>query len=138
MGASSAVRTAAWISAVHSAFMLSLVVGRKMVIMHKWDAQEALRARIPFWHGAVRAVGEADTRIDHLTKAIDDTPGADAALADDVRALAVDEGRVDEAIVELGALCKLCVGIYIASWPNLRARHWNALLRARAIEIRWH
>lgn len=27
----------------HSAFMLSLVVGRKMVIMHKWDAQEALR-----------------------------------------------------------------------------------------------
>ena len=27
----------------HSAFMLSLVVGRKMMIMHKWDAQEALR-----------------------------------------------------------------------------------------------
>jgi acyl-CoA synthetase (AMP-forming)/AMP-acid ligase II len=27
----------------HSAFMLTLVVGRKMVIMHKWDAQEALR-----------------------------------------------------------------------------------------------
>jgi acyl-CoA synthetase (AMP-forming)/AMP-acid ligase II len=27
----------------HSAFMLSLVVGRKMVIMHKWDAHEALR-----------------------------------------------------------------------------------------------
>jgi acyl-CoA synthetase (AMP-forming)/AMP-acid ligase II len=27
----------------HSAFMLSLIVGRKMVIMHKWDAQEALR-----------------------------------------------------------------------------------------------
>ena len=27
----------------HSAFMLSLVVGRKMVIMHKWDAEEALR-----------------------------------------------------------------------------------------------
>lgn len=27
----------------HSVFLLSLVVGRKMVIMHKWDAQEALR-----------------------------------------------------------------------------------------------
>lgn len=27
----------------HSAFMLSLAVGRKMVIMHKWDVQEALR-----------------------------------------------------------------------------------------------
>ncbi|MFK7976897.1 MAG: class I adenylate-forming enzyme family protein [Halioglobus sp.] len=27
----------------HSAFMLSLAVGRKMVIMHKWDVAEALR-----------------------------------------------------------------------------------------------
>ncbi|MEM1142324.1 MAG: class I adenylate-forming enzyme family protein [Pseudomonadota bacterium] len=27
----------------HSAFLLSLIVGRKLVIMHKWDAQEALR-----------------------------------------------------------------------------------------------
>ncbi len=27
----------------HSAFMLSLIVGRKLVIMHKWDVEEALR-----------------------------------------------------------------------------------------------
>ncbi|MEO0437971.1 MAG: class I adenylate-forming enzyme family protein, partial [Pseudomonadota bacterium] len=27
----------------HTAFLLSLVIGRKLVIMHKWDAQEALR-----------------------------------------------------------------------------------------------
>jgi acyl-CoA synthetase (AMP-forming)/AMP-acid ligase II len=27
----------------HTAFMLSLIVGRKLVIMHKWDVQEALR-----------------------------------------------------------------------------------------------
>jgi len=27
----------------HSAFLLSMIVGRKLVIMHKWDAQEALR-----------------------------------------------------------------------------------------------
>jgi len=27
----------------HSAFLLSLIVGRKVVIMHKWDVQEALR-----------------------------------------------------------------------------------------------
>jgi acyl-CoA synthetase (AMP-forming)/AMP-acid ligase II len=27
----------------HSAFMLSVIVGRKIVIMHKWDPQEALR-----------------------------------------------------------------------------------------------
>ena len=30
-------------TASHSAFMLSLVIGRKMVIMYKWDAEEALR-----------------------------------------------------------------------------------------------
>ncbi len=27
----------------HSAFLLSMIVGRKLVIMHKWDASEALR-----------------------------------------------------------------------------------------------
>ena len=30
-------------TASHSAFMLSVIVGRKLVIMHKWDAREALR-----------------------------------------------------------------------------------------------
>ena len=39
----------------HSAFMLSLLIGRKMVIMHKWDAQEALRLieleRITWFNG---------------------------------------------------------------------------------------
>jgi acyl-CoA synthetase (AMP-forming)/AMP-acid ligase II len=39
----------------HSAFLLSLVVGRKLVIMHKWDAQEALRLieleRITWFNG---------------------------------------------------------------------------------------
>ncbi len=30
-------------TASHSAFLLSMIIGRKLVIMHKWDAQEALR-----------------------------------------------------------------------------------------------
>ena len=30
-------------TASHSAFMLSVVVGRKLIIMHKWDAEEAVR-----------------------------------------------------------------------------------------------
>ena len=30
-------------TASHTAFLLSLITGRKLVIMHKWDAQEALR-----------------------------------------------------------------------------------------------
>jgi photosystem II stability/assembly factor-like uncharacterized protein len=37
--------------------------------------------------GAVRAAGEAQTRIAHIKKALLDTPGADPALAQDVRAL---------------------------------------------------
>jgi len=39
----------------HSAFLLSLIIGRKLVIMHKWDAQEALRLieleRITWFNG---------------------------------------------------------------------------------------
>ena len=42
-------------TASHSAFMLSVMVGRKLVIMHKWDAQEALRLieqeRITWFNG---------------------------------------------------------------------------------------
>ncbi len=42
-------------TASHSAFLLSLVVGRKLVIMHKWDPQEALRLieqeRITWFNG---------------------------------------------------------------------------------------
>ena len=39
----------------HSAFLLSLIVGRKLVIMYKWDAEEALRLvekeRITYFNG---------------------------------------------------------------------------------------
>jgi len=42
-------------TASHSVFLLSLVVGRKLVIMHKWDVQEALRLieaeRITWFNG---------------------------------------------------------------------------------------
>jgi long-chain acyl-CoA synthetase len=42
-------------TASHSAFLLSLLVGRKLVIMHKWDVQEALRLieaeRITWFNG---------------------------------------------------------------------------------------
>jgi long-chain acyl-CoA synthetase len=42
-------------TASHSAFMLSMIVGRKLVIMHKWDPQEALRLieqeRITWFNG---------------------------------------------------------------------------------------
>ena len=42
-------------TASHSAFLMSLLIGRKLVIMHKWDAQEALRLieeeRITWFNG---------------------------------------------------------------------------------------
>jgi len=42
-------------TASHSAFLLSVVIGRKLVIMHKWDPQEALRLieeeRITWFNG---------------------------------------------------------------------------------------
>lgn len=42
-------------TASHSAFLLSLIIGRKLVIMHRWDAEEALRLieaeRITWFNG---------------------------------------------------------------------------------------
>ncbi len=42
-------------TASHSAFMLSVIIGRKLVIMYKWDAEEALRLieqeRITWFNG---------------------------------------------------------------------------------------
>ena len=56
----------------HSAFMLSVVIGRKLVIMHKWDAHEALRLieqeRITWFNGVptmsaeLRAAAETTER----------------------------------------------------------------------------
>jgi photosystem II stability/assembly factor-like uncharacterized protein len=48
--------------------------------------------------GAVESAGEAQKRIDHLKQAIDDTPAADPALADEARAL---EARLKDLEVEL-------------------------------------
>jgi acyl-CoA synthetase (AMP-forming)/AMP-acid ligase II len=56
----------------HSVFMLSLVVGRKMVIMHKWDVEDALRLieeeKITWFNGVptmsaeLQAAAETTTR----------------------------------------------------------------------------
>jgi len=48
--------------------------------------------------GAVRAVGETHTRIDHLKKALTDTPGADPKLAVSLRAI---ETRLKDLEIEL-------------------------------------
>jgi photosystem II stability/assembly factor-like uncharacterized protein len=48
--------------------------------------------------GAVQSAGEANKRIDHLKKALEDTPKADARLMDEVRAL---EARLREIQVAL-------------------------------------
>jgi len=49
----------------HSAFLLSMIVGRKLVIMHKWDAQEALRLieleRITWFTGVPTMSAELQT-----------------------------------------------------------------------------
>lgn len=49
----------------HSAFLLSLIAGRKLVIMHKWDAEEALRLieeeRITWFTGVPSMSAELQT-----------------------------------------------------------------------------
>jgi steroid-24-oyl-CoA synthetase len=61
-------------TASHSAFMLSLVVGRKMVIMHKWDAEEALRLieqeRITWFNGVPTMSAELQAAAEHTDRDI--------------------------------------------------------------------
>ena len=61
-------------TASHSAFLLSLVVGRKMVIMHKWDAQEALRLiekeRITWFNGVPTMSAELQTAAETTSRDI--------------------------------------------------------------------
>jgi hypothetical protein len=48
--------------------------------------------------GAVRAADEAQSRIDHLKKALEDTPGADPGMLDQVRSL---DTRLKDLRIEL-------------------------------------
>lgn len=56
-------------TASHSAFLLSLLIGRKLVIMHKWDAQEALRLieeeRITWFNGVPTMSAELQAAAEH-------------------------------------------------------------------------
>ena len=56
-------------TASHSAFMLSIIVGRKLVIMYKWDAEEALRLveqeRITWFTGVPTMSAEMQAAAEH-------------------------------------------------------------------------
>jgi len=56
-------------TASHSAFLLSLLIGRKLVIMHKWGAQEALRLieeeRITWFNGVPTMSAELQAAAEH-------------------------------------------------------------------------
>ncbi len=82
--------------------------------------------------GAVEAAGEADKRLDHLKKALDDTPGADPALMDEVRALrsrlrdltlALSGGTVRQKYnePELPSITDRVQGIIFGHWASTSA-----------------
>lgn len=56
-------------TASHTAFLLSLIIGRKLVIMHRWDAQEALRLieeeRITWFTGVPTMSAELQAAAEH-------------------------------------------------------------------------
>jgi acyl-CoA synthetase (AMP-forming)/AMP-acid ligase II len=56
-------------TASHTAFLLSLIVGRKLVIMHRWDAEEALRLieaeRITWFTGVPTMSAELQAAAEH-------------------------------------------------------------------------
>jgi len=61
-------------TASHSAFMLSVMIGRKLVIMHKWDPQEALRLieqeRITWFNGVPTMSAELQAAAAHSDRDI--------------------------------------------------------------------
>ena len=94
-------------TASHSAFLLSLLVGRKLVIMHKWDVEEALRLieaeRITWFNGVPTMSAElqaaARTSTHDLSSLVDIFSGGAARPPDQVGKIA---GTFERSVPGIG------------------------------------
>ncbi len=129
----------------HSAFMLSLVVGRKMVIMHKWDAQEALRLieleRITWFNGVptmsaeLQAAAETTTRdISSLTEIM---AGGAARPPDQVKKISGTFKKsapgIGYGLTETNALGAVNAGAFYIARPDSAGRAVPAVTQFRIV-----
>ncbi len=121
-------------TASHSAFMLSVIIGRKLVIMHKWDAQEALRLieaeRITWFNGVPTMSAElqaaAATSDRDISSLAEIMAGGAARPPDQVGKLSSTFKRASSGIgyglTETNALGAINSGAFYLANPNSTGR----------------
>ncbi|MFT4613959.1 MAG: long-chain acyl-CoA synthetase [Bacteroidia bacterium] len=130
----------------HSAFMLSLVVGRKMVIMHKWDAQEALRLieeeKITWFNGVPTMSAElqaaAETTDRDISSLTEIMAGGAARPAEQVRKITSTFKKsapgIGYGLTETNALGTVNAGAFYIARPDSAGRVVPAVTELRVID----
>lgn len=118
----------------HSAFLLSLIVGRKLVIMYKWDTEEALRLieqeRVTYFNGVPTMSAElqaaAMTSDRDVSSLVDIYSGGAARPPDQVEKLASTFKKsapgIGYGLTETNALGALNNGAFYISNPGSTGR----------------
>jgi long-chain acyl-CoA synthetase len=118
----------------HSAFLLSLIVGRKLVIMYKWDTEEALRLieqeRVTYFNGVPTMSAElqaaALTTQRDVSSLIDIYSGGAARPPDQVHKLAKTFKKsapgIGYGLTETNALGALNTGAFYIANPGSTGR----------------
>lgn len=132
-------------TASHSAFLLSLALGRKIVIMHKWDPQEALRLiereRVTWFNGVptmsaeLQAAAEGSER--DLSSLREIMAGGAARPPDQVGRI-TDTFRQSSAgigygLTETNALGAVNTGAFYAAKPSSTGRAVPAVTEIRIL-----
>lgn len=130
----------------HSVFLISLVVGRKMVIMHKWDAQEALRLieqekvtwfnGVPTMSAELQAAAETTDRdISSLTEIM---AGGAARPPEQVRKISKTFRKsspgIGYGLTETNALGAVNAGVFYVARPDSSGRAVPAVTDFRVID----
>ncbi|MCP5130454.1 MAG: acyl--CoA ligase [Pseudomonadales bacterium] len=132
-------------TASHSAFMMSVIVGRKLVIMYKWDAQEALRLieqeRITWFNGVPTMSAElqaAAAKSDRdISSLVDIMAGGAARPPDQVGKISGTFKRATPGIgyglTETNALGAVNAGAFYLANPNSTGRTVPAVTEFRIL-----
>ncbi|GAB5451386.1 MAG: class I adenylate-forming enzyme family protein [Halioglobus sp.] len=130
----------------HSVFMLSLVAGRKMVIMHKWDAQEALRLiekeRITWFNGVPTMSAElqaaAETTDRDISSLTDIMAGGAARPPEQVKKINSTFKKsapgIGYGLTETNALGTVNAGAFYIARPSSAGRPVPAVTEFRIVD----
>jgi long-chain acyl-CoA synthetase len=133
-------------TASHSAFLLSLIIGRKMVIMHKWDAQEALRLieheRITWFNGVPTMSAElqaaAETTQRDISSLTEIMAGGAARPPEQVKKISGTFKKsapgIGYGLTETNALGSVNAGAYYVARPDSAGRAVPAVTEFRVVD----